>query len=184
MAGTLLNAGAATLYIRQKSKDGNRSAISPQDLGAKKRKVRVVLTQDSASGTGAAGVLAPNDEINLFELPAGAYIDLKESYVKLSLSLGAATTISLGNRAYTALSGGAAVADSSNSLITNLDATVTTLVQLVTKTIGAGELLPVGLGIINFDSRGPVVIYMKALGASVVGTVTQTITFEFTYYVE
>ena len=115
MAGVGSAAGAATLYIRQKSKDGNRSALSPQDFGAKYRHVRVVLTQDALSGTGAAGVLAPNDEINLCEFPAGAYIDLKQSWVKLSLSLGAGTTISLGNRTYNLLVGNTVVADSSSS---------------------------------------------------------------------
>jgi hypothetical protein len=183
MAGTGASAAGALLYVRQKSKDGNRSAINPQDATAKKRKVRVILTVDANSGTGALGVLAPNDEINLYEFPAGSYIDLKESYVILSATHGAGTTISLGNRAYTKIDGTTA-AEVTSSLITNIDATATTLVQLSTKTIGAGALAPSGLGIINFDSRTPVVVFAKFLGGSMVGAIGTVDAWEFAYYVD
>lgn len=183
MALTGASAAQSSLYIRQKSKNALRSSISPVEIGAKKRVVVINHTVVAADGSGS--IIVTLDEMNLVELPAGARIDLKESYVLLSATQGAATNISLGHRAYVGVDG-VTVAEDSDSVITDILGSTTTIVNLNTLTKGVKAQAPSGMGVIAFDSKGPVILYQVALnaGGTFDGDVGDIYSYQFTYWVD
>ncbi len=183
MALTGASAAQSSLYIRQKSKDANRSAIPPYEIGGRKRVVRVNHTVVAADGDASTIVTA--SQMNLVEIPAGARLDLKESYVLLSASQGANTNILLGHRAYVG-NDGVAVAEDTDSIVTDIAGATTTIINLNTLTKGVKAEAPSGMGIVTFDSRGPVTIFMTASDGSGTfdGDVGDIYSFQFTYYID
>ncbi len=106
----------STEYALQVATDSTRAKLMPQELGGRKRRVKITHT--------FTGTPATSDELNLIILPAKHTLVLFESFYKLNASWGAGAKFDIGFRAFTK-EDGTAQAEVIDSYVNNGDATLT-----------------------------------------------------------
>jgi hypothetical protein len=170
----------SSVYKRQVSTDANRDSIAVTDSGAKKR----ISTgrHTFVAGEGSESLFGNGDEMNLVILPAGCTIDLKESYLKFSATPGSGEDFAVGYRAYTAIDG-STVAEDANGLAFETNAAVYATRATLVSSSAAGNAVD-ALGLVKFNSKGPVTIFLKGIGGSFDGDIGDVWDWQFCYWVD
>lgn len=185
MALTGASAAKTAIYDKLTSIGSARSSVRPDELGGVKRVIRFDHTV--VDGDGTTDEIITADEMNLIVLPPNCVLDLAESYVKISASQGANTTLDIGFRAYTKEDGTLSTEDS--DALGKAIGSTTTAQQISALTPGspiAGNPAIDALGMIRFNSRTPITLFQKANDGSGTfdGDIGDVYSYKFTYYVD
>lgn len=180
MALTGSSAVASDLYEKQVATNSARESLRPDELGGRKRVVRVSHTL--AAGDGSVSEFGDNDEMNLCVIPAGAVVDLKDSYVHFSAAPGNGPIFKIGTRAFTKKDGSTQAEDAAYLAAFANSGVLVTPTAMSTEPGNGADLI----GWVRLNSREPVTLFCKAVanGGTFDGDIGDVWDFQISYVVD